>query len=230
MGRVEQGFAQAVGAQTRLFGGVGGGGARILGRGAHLLQGAARLFHQGVARLGRQGLEAVEGELGGGIEAVGLALRHVDESAELVGGRLDQIAHGLDRGLGGAIQIARGAARDGKMFDQLSALAFDLGRKILLIGAQGVGGGDQGGALLAEAFFDGLDLLSDARTCVLKSNGLARQIVGGHAGGVLGFTSGGGEVGGASGKGSLRFTKLRLSQVRGVSDHARLPLDRVDDA
>lgn len=146
----------------------------ILGRGAHLLQSAACLFHQGVARLGRQGFEAIQGELGGGIEAVGLALRHIHQGTELVGGGLDQIAHGLDRGLGGAIQIACGRARRGEVFDQLGALAFDLGGEVLLIGAQGVGGCDQGGALLAEAFLDGLDLLGDARTGVLKSDGLAR--------------------------------------------------------
>lgn len=116
------------------------------------------------------------------------------------------------------------------MFDQLGALAFHLGGEVLLIGAQGVGGGDQGGALLAEAFLDGLNLLGDARAGVLKSDGLARQIVGGHAGGVLGFACGGGEVGGARGEGGLGFTQLRLSQIGGVRDHARLTLDRVDDA
>ena len=116
------------------------------------------------------------------------------------------------------------------MFDQLSALAFDLGGEVLLIGAQGVGGGDQGGALLAEAFLDGLDLLGDARTGVLKSDGLARQIVGSDPSGVLGFAGGGGEVGGPGGERRFGFTQLRLSQVRGVGDHARLPLDGVDDA
>ncbi|MNQ76219.1 hypothetical protein D3C85_910480 [compost metagenome] len=193
-------------------------------------QGAAGFLDQQVAGLGGQGLEAVQRQLGGVVEAVGLALRQVHKRAELIGGGLDL---GLDGGAdvaAGLVQLAGGAAGQGQLLGELGALALDLGREVFLIGAQGVGGGDERGALLAQAFLDRLDLFGDAGSGGFQTQGLAGQVVGGGASGVLGLVGGGGQVGGAGGQGGLGFAQLGLGQIRGVHHHARLTLDGVDDA
>ncbi len=137
------------------------------------------------------------------VEAVSLALGHLDQGLEL-------IDHGVDLGLDGGgglvaaqIDVVGGGAGLRQMIQKLGALALDLGREVFLIGAQGIGGRDQGGALLAQAFLNGLNLFGDAGAGRLQPQGLAGQIVGGGAGGFLGFVGGGGQIGGAGGQGGL---------------------------
>ncbi|MNI08396.1 hypothetical protein D3C73_614320 [compost metagenome] len=228
LGRVEQGFAQPVGADLRLFDRRLRGGALLVGRGLEHLQRAPRLLEQQVAGFGGQGLEPIQRQLGGVVEAVGLALGHVHQGLELIDHRIDL---GLDGG-GGVIallvQVVGGGAGLGQVIQKLGALALDLSREILLVGAQGIGGRDQGGALLAQAFLNRLNLFGDARAGGLEPQGLPREIVGGGAGGLLRLAGGGGQVGGAGGQGGLGLAKLGLGQVGGVRHHARLALDRLD--
>ena len=99
------------------------------------------------------------------------------------------------------------------MFGQLGALALDLGREVFLIGAKPQCSGDQCGALLAQSFFDGLDLFGHTGPGVLQTQGLAGQIIGGHTGRVLGFTRRCGQIGGTRGKRSLGLPQLCLSQI-----------------
>ncbi|MND81317.1 hypothetical protein D3C80_731080 [compost metagenome] len=230
LGGVEQGFAQAVGADLGLFDGGGGGGALFLGGGLQGRQGATGLLDQQIAGLGGQGLEAIQRQLGGVVETVGLALRQVHQGAELIGHGLDLGLQGVADVAAGLVELAGGAAGQGQLLGELGALALDLGREVFLIGAQGVGGGDQRGALLAQAFLDRLDLFGDARAGGFQTQGLAGQVVGGGAGGVLGLAGGGGQIGGAGGQSGFGLAQLGLGQVGGVHHHPRLALDGVDDA
>src|SRR5690606_6065305 len=102
-----------------------------------------------------------------------------------------------------------------ELVDELDALILDLGGKAFLIVAQAVGGIHKRGALLAETVFDRLDLFGHAAACGFQTLGLARQVVGGKAGGVLGFVGGGSQIGGAGGEGGFGFAKLGLSEVGG---------------
>ena len=229
LGGVEQGFAQAVGANLGLFDRGLSGGALFVGRGLKRLQRTAGLLDQQVAGLSGQAFKAIQRQLGGVVEAVGLALGHLHQGLELVD-------HGLDLGLDGGggliaalVQVVGGGAGLGQVVQKLGALALDLGREVFLIGTQGVGGRDQGGALLAQAFLDGLNLFGDAGAGRLQPQGLAGQIVRGGASGFLGFVGGGGQVGGASGQGGLGLTQLGLGQVGGVGHHARLTFNRFDN-
>src|SRR5690606_26094346 len=118
--------------------------------------------------------------------------------------------HGLDLRLDGGggvvaplVQIVGGGAGLGQVVQKLGALALDLGGEVLLVRTQGVGGCDQGGALLAQAFFDRLNLFCDSGAGRFQTKGLARQIVGGGTGGFLGLVGRSGQIGGAGGQGGL---------------------------
>src|SRR5690606_33960571 len=134
LGRVEQGFGQTIDAHLSLFGGGGGGEAGVFGGGLKGGQGAAGLLDQGVGGLGGQAFKLVEGQFGGAVEAVGLALGHVDQGAELVRRRLDQILDRLRGALGGVAQILGDGAGGGQLLGQLGALALDLGGEVFLVG------------------------------------------------------------------------------------------------
>ena len=130
-----QGLAQTVGPGLRMVSGLGCGGAGFGGHGVERLQRAAGFLGDGVASVGGQGLEAVQRLLRCAVEGVSFAGRQFAERLELVGGRFDQIAqdvHAARRGVG---QLATSRTGGGQGFDQLSALALDLGGEVLLIGA-----------------------------------------------------------------------------------------------
>ena len=112
-----------------------------------------------------------------------------------------------------AAQFGRAAAGPGNRFAQLGAQRFGFHRIGLVVGAQAVGGRDQGGALFGQALLDGSGLIDDAQPRGFQPVDLAGQVVGGGFCRVAGLAGGGGEIGGAGGERGLGLAHLRLGQV-----------------
>ena len=149
--------------------------------------------------------------------------------AQVFAGGGDHLAQHVGAAGGGLAELGRAATGAGDGFAQLRAQGFGLHRIGLVIGAQAVGGRDQGGALFGQALLDGAGLVDDAQARRFQPIDLAGEGVRGGFRRVAGLAGGGGQVGGAGGQRGLGLADLGFGQVGGLADHARLTGDGLGD-
>ena len=141
-----------------------------------------RRFGKGAERLQRRPTQKIAFGLG--------LLAHVAQLGDRFADQIAQDFRAPRRGGGHLLGLLVGLAQ---YVDELRLLAFEIAAQLFLVGAHGVGQGDQGRALLAQALLHRLALFADRDIGRLQARGLARQVVARRAGGVCDLAGGRGE-------------------------------------
>ena len=141
--------------------------------------------------------------------------------AELAARLVDQLAERRGAEVVASLSSATSSCAVADELGELCGAALGEGCEVLLLGAQGVGDGDQRGALLGEAVLQRAHLVADAAAGGLQPADLAAEILGGDARDVDRFAGGGGEVGGAGRQRGLGLAQLGLGEVGRLGDHVR---------
>ncbi len=226
----EDGFVQAVDALLGRLGRQVGGLAGVGGGDAELFQGAARFLDQVVAGVGGHHRDVRQGGVDTGLERRALVFRNLAHRAEAFLGSHDDVAQHVDAARGGLAQVDRGDAGDGQGLGQLGALVLDVDGEVFLVGAQRQGGGDEGGALLAQIVLDAADLVDDARAGGFQALGLPVEVGGRRPRRLVDVMDDRQHLGRTRRQRRFGLMQLCLGQVGGVGDHAGLAVDRFDDA
>ena len=203
--------------------------ARLSRRDRKGLQRLSHLRFEGFSLPGAHFDEDVERGRGRNSELVALRFGGLGELGELACRGLDELGHGLGAQGGRLVESADVPAGALEELRKPRGARFGQGGEVLLIRAQGVGDGHQGGALLPETFLHRPQLLADAEPSGLEAGDLPRQVIAGRAGDIRHLAGRGGQVGGARRQSLLRLVQLRLCQIRGLRHHAGLAVYCVCD-